>query len=244
MGDGIRHLEHKACDAQLHDVLELGPVDSEPAQANRRPFPGKEAEHPEGAGRLGQDRRQGRAPDTHFQSIDEDGIQNDVQGGAQDHRHHANPGKALGVDEGIHAKADQDGNGARHVNAEIVQGVGQRGRIASQEGQSPGGRGKEQEHQGPADDKQASKRCLHDPSGPLVVPLAPGDGGEGGAAGAAEVGKGADQSDQREANPETDQGVGALRLRQVADVHAVHDVVEDVYQLGQDDGQPQLQDQR
>ena len=244
LGDGVRDLEHKSGDAQLDHVFQLGGVDPHPAQADRGPLSRQEAEDPEGADGLGEDRRQGRAPDAHVKEIDEEGVQDDVQRRADDYRHHAHPGEALGVDEGVHAQADEDRDGSDHIDAEIVHGVGQAGLVAAQDGQGPGGRREEQDRQRCADEQQEAEGRLHDPPGPLVVPLAPGDGAERSAAGAAEIGKGADQRNQREADAQARQSNGALRLRQVADVHPVHDVVEHVDQLGQHDGQSQLHDQR
>ena len=78
---------------------------------------------------------------------------------------------------------------------------------------------------------------------PLPVPRPQADGGQRRAAHPGEGGKGGDQHQDREGHPQPGEG-GAAYHCNVADVDAVHDVVEHIDELGRHGGQGQLEHQR
>ena len=65
---------------------------------------GEEPQDPQGGDRLGEDGGQGRAPNAHIQAEDENGVQDRIEDSAEQHGLHADGGKALGGDVGVHAR--------------------------------------------------------------------------------------------------------------------------------------------
>ena len=103
-------------------------------QPQQRLRAGEEPQHPDAGNALGQNGGQGRAPDAHMQGKNEDGVQQDVGHRADEHRPHADLGKALGGDEAVEAQGHLDENGADGVDAHVIHGVGN-GVLAGAEGQ-------------------------------------------------------------------------------------------------------------
>ena len=88
-----------------------------------------------------------------------------------------------------------------------------------------------QRHQHHGVDRQQGDDLSQDPLGPLVILRAAGNGKQRRAAVAVQVGEGRDQSGQREGKADAGQGHRA-HIRQVADVDAVHHVVQKLDHLG------------
>lgn len=72
-------------------------------------------------------------PDAHVQRENENRVEDDVDHPADQGRHHADPGKALRLDEIVQAQAGLEENGAQAVNAQIVLGVGKRCRARAEQ---------------------------------------------------------------------------------------------------------------
>ncbi|MPN34172.1 hypothetical protein SDC9_181665 [bioreactor metagenome] len=94
-----------------------------PAQPQGRTPACQKKQHPNRRGALTDDGGQGRAPDSHIQSKNENRIQYNVEHRAQRHREHADPAEALGVDKGIEAQTDHHKQRAQQVHAQIGVGV-------------------------------------------------------------------------------------------------------------------------
>ena len=148
----------------------------------------------------------------------------------------------MGGDEGVHAQGQLDEEGAEGVDAQIIRGVAD-GIGAGPEGQEeviPPEEEYRRQRQGEED--LQGEAAAQDAFRLVVVPLAHGDGGPGGAAGGHQRREGGDDEDHRHADAEARQGQVAAHGH-VADVDAVHDVIEHVHDLGRHcgDGQPSQQ---
>ena len=211
-------------------------------QAQAAAAAAQEGHHPGGAHRLRQNGGQGGAPDAHAQDKDKDGVQNDVQNGPDEHAEHGGGGPPLGADEGIEAQGQLDKDGAQQIDADILLGVADGG-VGRTEGVQDGllkdaeSHGQDhcraQQHgEGVAQDALR----LHPPLRPQL------DGGQGGAPLPRKGGKGGDQGDDGEGDPHAGEG-HVPDLRDVADIDAVHNVIEHVDDLSRDRGHRQLQNQ-
>ena len=102
----LRHQLH-AAKAELEDSL----------------FAGEEGEHPKGRGELGYNGGKGSALYPHIENEDKKRVEGDVYGGSKHYREHADFGKALRVDKGIHADAGEGKDGSDKVDMEIIHSV-------------------------------------------------------------------------------------------------------------------------
>lgn len=66
-------------------------------------LPGQKAQHPHRAHCLADDSRRGGTAHPHIEGKNQDGVQDDVTHSADHGGHHAERGKALGGDKGVHA---------------------------------------------------------------------------------------------------------------------------------------------
>ena len=236
--DRLRHtgrdLKRKSGRAEFDESRELFSVDEKTLQAKRRPFASKEDNDPQGARALGNDRRESRAFDAHIEYEDEERVERDIQDGAENNGGHTDLRKALRRDERVHAEADQHGDRADDVDAEIVDCVGKRGFVTAEDLEDPGSDGKKSHGQDRADDQKKRKGSRHHALCFSVFMLASGDRGKCSTACAAEVGKRADEGDQREAHAKARDSESS-GLAHVADISSVDDVIEYNDQLGQHD---------
>ena len=85
--------------------------------------PGEEPQHPQGRHCLRQNGGESRAPDAQVQNKDEDGVQNGVQNGADEHRFHAHGGEALRGDISVHAQGHLHKDGAQRIDFQVTQSV-------------------------------------------------------------------------------------------------------------------------
>ena len=83
---------------------------------------------------MGENGGQRRAPDAHVQSVNKNGVQNDVGHRADEHRPHSDLGKALRGDKGVQAQGQLHEHGAHSVDLHIAGGVTD-GVLAGAEGQ-------------------------------------------------------------------------------------------------------------
>ena len=241
LGDAVGDAEAEAGSSQFQDSTKLRQIDPETGQAKNRPAAAEEQQHPDGADSLGNDGRPGRTADAHIQRIDEKRIQEDIQTRTNDDRDHPDLRESLRVDEGIHSQADEHRDGAEHINPEIGKRRRQRFRVAAEQRQD--NRGCRIQHHGQerTDQDQHGKRCIDDGFRFIVVSFTPGDGGQRCPAGAEQIGKGPDEGNERERDAQRGQRERAS-FRHMADVHPVHDVVQDVNQLRQHHRQAEAQD--
>ena len=199
----------------------------------------QEQHHPGGAHRLGQDGGQSRPPDPHVKDEDEHRVQHDVQDRPDEHRAHGGHGPPLGADEGVQAQGQLDKDGAQQVDGDIVGGIADGGL-----------RGAEGHEHRPLDElehhrqhrrgaQEQGHRVAQDALSPLPVSRPQADGGQRGAPLAGKGGEGGDQGDDGKGHPQAGEG-GAPDDRDVADIDAVHDVVQQVDELGRHRGHRQL----
>jgi len=95
---------------------------------------GEEPQHPDTGQTLGENGGQRCAPDAHVQSVNKNGVQNDVGHRADEHRPHSDLGKALCGDKGVQAQGQLHEHGAHSVDLHIAGGVAD-GVLAGAEGQ-------------------------------------------------------------------------------------------------------------
>ena len=231
-------LHHEAGKTQSDDTLQPGERNGEApsAQRDHSLLAQEEPDHPGSGDALADHRGHRRAPDAHMQSEDEDGVQDGIDHGADHGGQHTGPGEALGIDEAVHARSDHGEGGAKQIDPQILVRV------------VPGLlTGAEEEKDGPAEavaqgekhrggPQEQGEHVAQESFSLFDISLAAGQGEEGSAAGAVEIGEGRDDHDHRESDPETCQGQ-VSHILQMADVDPVHDVVEQLDQLGHGQGQ-------
>ena len=180
------------------------------------------------------------APRTpHVEPEDEDGVQHNVAYRTDDGGQHAEFGKALGGHKGVHAHDQQYEQAAQHIDAGVGQSVGQGDAAGAEPGQQLRGGGVKTDGQHHGQPHQYRETVAYDALGLAVVLLAHGDGGTGGAAGADEHGKGV----QKHQDGGKQAHAGQSRCadpRDVSDVNAVHDVVQQVDHLRHHGGDHEL----
>ena len=201
---------------------------------------GEEADDPDGTHCLAQHGGNGSTLYAHAQPKDEDGVQHNVDDRADNGGQHTDLGKALRSDEGVHAKHDQHADGAQNVDAAVSQSVGQGGVTGTKQPQQGGCGGVKDDGQDDREEQRHGKAVADDLFCLLLVALAHGDGGAGRAAGADEHGKGVQEHQDGGKQAHAGQSRRA-DPRDVADVDAVHDVVQQVDHLRHNGGDHQLE---
>ena len=209
------------------------------AQAQPGAAAGQKAQHPHRAHRLADDSRRGGTAHPHIEGKNQDGVQDDVAHSADHGGHHAERGKALGGDKGVHAHNDEHKNGADDIDAGVIQRIRQRFFAGTEQHQQ--GRRSEIKHNGQhsRQNQQQRKAVAHDFFSGIVIAAAHGNGRAGRAAGAAQHGKRGNQHQNggKQANARQR---GCADLRHMADIDAVHNVIQQVYHLRHHRGQCQL----
>ena len=212
------------------------------SEAQGRLLPREEPHHPDAGNSLGDHGGQGRALHAHIQTVDENGVQDDVADSTNQYGAHTDRGKALGGDKQVHPQSHHYKQGPAGVDAHVGQGVDDGLLAAPEDPEQLLAEQPEQTRQSHGDGHQAGKAAAHDLLRPAVVPLAHGDGRSGRAALGYQHGESADKVHHREAQPDARQGQSP-HLGHMADVNAVHNIVQQVHQLGHHRGSGQLQQQ-
>ena len=241
LGNTVGDAEAETGGSQLQDAAELRSIDPETGQAENRLPAAEEQQHPGGADPLGNNGGPGRPADPQIQRIDQKRIQEDIQPRTDDDGDHPDLREALCVDERIHSQADEHRDGAEHINPEIGKRRRQRFLITAEQRQDCRRRNIQSRSQECANQDQHGKRRVDDGFRFFVVSFPPGDGGQRCTAGAEQIGEGPDERDERERDAQRGQRERAP-FRHMADVHPVHDVVQDVDQLRQHHRQAEAQD--
>ena len=174
-----------------------------------------------------------------MENVNEQGIQQEVGHGADEHREHAGLPEALGVDVGIHSHPGHDERRARQVHAEIGVGIGEGVRTGSRPPEHRRLDQVAQQGEGETHHQEHEIGVALDAAGLLLVLLSPGDGKEGRAAGGPKGLEGAD--DHEDGGRQADAREGQLPIRDMADVDPIHDAVQGVHQQGQGHGPGQPQ---
>ena len=199
-------------------------------QAQNGVLAGQKPQDPAGTNRLTHHRSQRGALDTHAQHEDKNRVQNDVDHRTDDRGQHADLGKALCGDEGVHAHDQQHKYAAQNVDPGVIQCVGQ-GRLAgTKEGQQLRRRGIEAGSQHHGEDQQHRKAVAHDLFRPVLILLAHGNGRAGRATGTGQHSKAVDQHQNRQKQSRAGQGV-RTHFGNMADIDPVNNIVEQIDDL-------------
>ena len=211
-------------------------------QPQRRLFAGQEQNDPDRRDRLRQNRRQRRAAHAHIKRKDKDRVEHDVAQRADQNGEHTGFRKALRGDKGVEAEGELHKKRPGRVDAHIRQGVldGIRTRAERQQQRL----GKDQKHDGErgghADEQNraVAERFF----GAGFVALAEKNRGARRPAHADKGRERGNEHNQRQADADAGQRVLADDL-DMADVHAVDNVIEQVDDLRGDrrHGQPEEQ---
>lgn len=121
------HLHGEGRDADRQDVPDDPPLEAEIArmEADDAP-PVDEMGHDEdGAGDHRDGRRDGGAADAHVENQDKQGVENDIEDGAQHHRDHRLLGIARGPHDGVEVERQVGEEIAGDDDIEVIHGVGQ-----------------------------------------------------------------------------------------------------------------------
>ena len=169
-------------------------------------------------------------------AVDEDGVEDDVGAGADEHGRHGVAGVALGAHEAAHAEGEVGEDVANEDDGEVGMGVGDGLRGAAEEGeglveQEIGHHGNREEEEELEGDELAENLL-----GLVLAALAQADGEDGGGAGADEDAEGGEYHHVGEGEREAGHGIGADGA---TDVEAVDDVVDGLDGRGHDGGEGQ-----
>ena len=202
-------------------------------------FAGEKPQNPHRADRLAQYRGNGGARHPQIQRENQNGIQDDIDDRADDRGEHTDFGKALGSDKGVHAHDHQHKDAAQRIDPPVAYAVGNGVPAAAEKPDQL--RYKCAEHAGEHHRHQQKhgKAVAHDLFRPVLFPPAHGNGSQGRTAGACQHGKGGDKHENGGKQTHAGEGVGA-DFRNVADIDPVHDVVQQVNDLGHHRGNRKL----
>ena len=178
-----------------------------------------------------------------MQDKDKHRVQADVQNGADEHAEHGHQGLSLGADEGVESQGQLDENSTHQIDADVVHGVADgvfRGSKGVEDGLLKDAEARGEHHRR---NQQHGGGVAQNLLRALPVPRTQADGGQRGAALSGEGGKGGDEHDDGEGHPHSGEGDVAY-LGDVADIDAVHNVIQHVDDLGRHSGYRQFQHQR
>lgn len=230
--DAVRHLDEERGKAEQddgHKFLEVQPQVL-PAEMQNRAFAEEEGEDPDGTDGLAANRGERRAFASHIEAVDEDRIEDNVEGRPDEDGHHARLGKALAGNIVVQAQRELHSRGTEQVERKIVDRVPD-GLFACPEHEQHRAHGPEAQHrEHDRHDEEEHAGTAEDALGFCIVAAPHGDGGERRAAHAREEGEGRDDQDDGEGDAEPGQRQWA-NLRYPADENAVDDVVEEVDDL-------------
>ena len=191
---------------------------------------------------LTEHRGNGRTPHAQPEPEDQDGVEDNVDHRADHGGKHTGLGKALRGDKGVHAQHHQYEHRACNVDAAVAQGVRQGGIAGTEQPQQHRCPGIEANGQHHGKEHQHGKAVGDDLFGLLPVPLPQSNGGARRAARAHQHGKSVQQHQNGCEQPHAGQRCRA-NARNVADVNAVHDVIQQVHHLRHHGGDHELQHQ-
>ena len=227
LGDFPVHPEHLQGAGQVQETVRIQEIPERIAQRHA----------------LAQDGGQRRALDTHVQREDEEGVQDGIGGYCKQGEPHGQPRVAGRADNGVEAKIQVRDGIAQGNDGHVVTGKGKggvRGSEKAEDGVHP------QQHHGGEDDARYEVEAdvvAEHLAGHLVVFLAQQDRNHGG-------GPHAHQRTERGGNVHQGEGDGEARNAQrpdignMADVHAVHHIIQRRRGHGNDAGDRVLANQR
>ena len=202
----------------------------------------QKAHHPAGADRLGQDGSQCGALYSHVKYKDENGVQDDVEYGADEHAEHSHQSFALGTDKGVQSKRQLNKDRAQQVDADVIHRVADGGVGRSKGPQNRFLEDAEAHRQHRGHDEEQGGGVAQNPF--CLPPLAGAqlDGGQGSASLAGEGGERRYQGDNGKGNPHAGEG-GLPHHWDVSDIDAVYNIVEHIDDLRGNGGDRQLEHQ-
>ena len=177
-----------------------------------------------------------------MENKNKDGVQYDIQHRADEHAEHGGHRFPLGTDEGVQAQGQLDEDRAQQIDADVAGGIangGVRGAEGPQDGLLEGAEAHRQHCGG---HQQQGQRVAKDPLRLVLFSRPQLDGGQRSASLPGKGGKGGHQRNDGKGHPHPGQ-CQVPHLGDVADVDAVHDVVQHVDELGGHRWYGQLQHQ-
>ena len=217
-------------------------IQSPPAQRHRH-APAPQGQQDKGAGAdLGDHRGNGRPGHIHVEQEHEHGVQDNIHHRPQHHRDHPKAGEPLADEEAVHTGGHQGEKGAGSVDRHIGVGIGKGVRTGAKPHEQMVLQQQEQRRQDQRQRRQGHKAVVEDLFGVLQAPLSHAHGHKGRPSQPHQGGKRGQQRDNGAADPHPCQGHTA-NLRQVSNVHPVHNAVQYADQLGQHSGDRQPQHQ-
>ena len=210
-----------------------------PAKLQRGFAAGEKPQDPHRADRLTEHRGSGSSGDSHIQNENQNRIQNDIDNGANNRGEHTDLGKALGGDKRVHAHDHQHKDAAQSIDPAVGHTVGNGVAAAAEKPDQL--RGKQVEHPGEhhRQKQQHRKAAADNFLRLLLVSPAHGNGSQGRAAGTCQHSKGGYQHKNGGKEAHTGEGVSA-DFRNMPDVNPIHNVVQQVNDLGHHRGHRKL----
>ena len=235
---------HEGRDAQRHHRQDDLPFRLEKvfAQVQDGLFAGEEFQDPHRAHGLAEHRGNGSAPHAQPEPKDQDGVQNDVDDRTNDRGEHAGPGEALGRDEGVHAQHHQHEHRAQNVDAAVGKRIRQGGVAGTEQPQQRRGSRVKADGEHDCKEQQHGEAVGDDLLRLLLLALPQRNGGARCAARAHQHGESVQQHQDGSEQPHAGQRRCA-DARDVPDVNAVHDVVQQIHHLRHHGRDHQLQHQ-
>ena len=230
----VGEFHNEADHAEAQNVLEQIRIDSRlaPPERQNRLRAGEEAQHPDAAHRLADDRRHGRARHAHVKPIDEQRIERQIQHRADHRGHHADLGAALRVDKRVHSRSQHGERRAQQIDLQIR--IRKDKRIlarAEEKEQRPLEQIAEHRQRQRRAEQQGEHRALNLQRAFLVLPPS-GHRENRRAARAVQAGERRHDGHDRENQPHAGQRQ-RVSIRQVPQKDAIHDVVEQLHDFGQ-----------
>ena len=223
---------HKGGDAQRHhrqDDIALR-AQIVPAQAQEGLFAGEEAQDPHRAHSLTEHRGNGCAPHAKSEPEDEDGVKDDVDDRTDHGGEHTGFGKALRGNEGVHAQHQQHEHRAQKVDAAVAHGIRQGGIAGTKQPKQHRRPGIEADGQHHRKEQQHGKAVGDDLFCLFLVALPQSNGGAGRTACTHQHGECIQQHQDGSEQAHAGQRC-RTDARDMTDVNAVHDVVQQVHDL-------------
>ncbi|CCY82114.1 uncharacterized protein BN500_01136 [Clostridium sp. CAG:149] len=224
----------KTAHSQSHNGPDSLPLRTQAGQpeAQYGSFSCQETHNPDSGKKLGDNRRQGSPPDSHAKAKNENRIQDDVGHRPQKDGAHPHLSKALGINEAVHSKPYHDKYASQKIDGDVGVGKGIC-RIAGPKGIEKGLLKEQTKHsEKNPENHQHGKGIPHNLLCLFQVSPPPLNGTQRGTSHSEQIGKGDYHGDHGQGQPDSGQREGGM-FRYPSYINPVHNIVEDIDQLGQ-----------
>ena len=170
---------------------------------------------------------------------DKDRIQNNIGHSSQQHGHHADAAKSLGIDKAVHSQSRHDKQASQQIDGHILIRIGICIVAGAEQVEHGPLQSNAQHRQTDAEDHHHSKGVSHDLLRLVHVSPAPLNGTEGSPAHSKQVGEGRNHGNNGETQSHPRQGQTPCSGNP-AYIDAVHHIVQHIDQLSQRHGHCQV----